>query len=70
LNQGLKPDPTDIDGGNSTLKSKSLGFPANSPTVELLTELDGINKYMQGVKMPTAISGNLSYTLKDLKKTE
>jgi len=40
----------------------------------MLNELDGMNKYLQGVRMPSAIAGRNnfqgSYTLKQMRKED
>jgi len=62
---GLKPDPSGIDGEKSKQSS------ANASA--MVKELDGMNKYLQGVRIPGAVmnqGAHLSYTLKGMRNDE
>ena len=61
---GLKPDPEDIDGRSSQKEHVSDRNGTQIP------ELDGINKYLMGVKVPQGINPASSYTLKNLREDE
>ena len=51
--------PVEVEGGE-----------AGSLTSKLVQELDGMNKYLYGVRVPQAIKGVPAYTLKDLREEE
>jgi hypothetical protein len=50
MKQGLRPDPADIDGEQN--KHETHG---ESETEHMLQELDGLNKYLQGVRVPNQL---------------
>jgi hypothetical protein len=58
---GIMPDPMDIDGDKGPIATP------NATVSAMTTELDGMNKYLQGVRLPAAIASKqgaqLSYTL-------
>ena len=71
--KGIKPDPHDIDGGYSTgNKNNATVNLADSAPDQMFAELDGMNKYLQGVKLPGALGKkpNGSFTLKEMRKQQ
>lgn len=79
ISSGIRPDPADIDAEdgapNNVAKENAApvdaeGGEAGSLTNKLVQELDGMNKYLQGVRVPQAIKGVPAYTLKNLREEE
>ena len=75
LKQGLRPDPAniDLDPKDNAGSSLPAGHALPSQAAKLTQELDGINKYLQGVRVPKTLDGQNqrqtagSYTLQQLK---
>ena len=77
----MRPDPTDIDAevGAANASPLRAGLKENAAPVQaeggsltskLVQELDGMNKYLHGVRVPQAIKGVPAYTLKNLREEE
>ena len=71
---GLRPDPEDIDGGPQDAGKRggrariSGGAQEGPMAARMVQELEGVNNYMEGVRMPNALGGpRQAFTLKSMR---
>ena len=78
---GMRPDPEDIDAGIRDVGSAGAPVPIarggnqRETSAQMVQELEGMNRYMHGVRMPGALGGpphgpQQSFTLKNLRQDE
>lgn len=72
LRKTLQKDPSDIDGRSAS--NVSAAGTKIDESGNLVNELDGMNKYMQNVRVPTKFNdtgiNSQSFTLKNFRKDE
>lgn len=74
----LQPDPVGIDGEQQDTKANAVsggkqelaGGAQAATGTQMAEELDGLNKYLAGVRVPGAIKAQPSYTLQNMRQDE
>lgn len=72
----IQPDPAGIDGDQPPVDQDVAGrrpeqpVPQSATGAQMAEELDGLNKYLAGVRVPGAIKAQSAYTLANMRQDE